>query len=143
MNAAALCAVDTPADYFTERDGQRFAGLHLLVDLWETARLDDCAHLRQGLLAAARAAGATVLQEHFHVFTPQGGVTGVLLLAESHISIHTWPERCFAAVDVFMCAGCDPHRAVEVLRQQLQPARLELREQRRGLLDSSKILPIR
>ncbi|MGQ0709460.1 MAG: adenosylmethionine decarboxylase [Rhodoferax sp.] len=140
MNAATARAVDTPSDYFTERDGLRFAGLHLLADLWDTDRLDDRAHLGAALRAAALAAGATVLQEHFHVFTPQGGVTGVLLLAESHISIHTWPERRFAAVDVFMCAGCDPHRAVDVLRQHLRPGRLELHEQRRGLASAARTL---
>lgn len=132
MNAPHPAAVDPAPDYFTVRNGQRFAGLHLLVDLWGAPRLDDSAHLRQCLRDAAQAAGATLLHEHFHVFTPHGGVTGVLLLAESHISIHTWPEHGFAAVDVFMCAGCDPHAALPVLVQGLQAQRWALKEERRG-----------
>lgn len=132
MNAPHPAAVDPAPDYFTVRNGQRFAGLHLLLDLWDAPRLDDSAHLSQCLRDAAQAAGATLLHEHFHVFTPQGGVTGVLLLAESHISIHTWPEHGFAAVDVFMCAGCDPHAALPVLVQGLQAQRWALREERRG-----------
>lgn len=133
MNAPASTDVDLLKDYFTERDGVRFAGTHLLVDLWDTARLDDAGHIEAALRAAAHAAGATVLHAHLHVFTPQGGITGVLLLAESHITIHTWPERSFAAVDVFMCAACDPADALPALQQTLHPGRMEVKSLQRGL----------
>jgi len=83
---------------------------------------------------AALRAGATILHSHFHHFTPNGGVSGVVVLAESHISIHTWPERSFAAVDIFMCGACDPHDAVPVLRAAFQPDRVDLNEERRGRL---------
>ena len=132
MNAPHPAAVDPAPDYFTVRNGQRFAGLHLLVDLWGAPRLDDSAHLRQCLRDAAQAAGATLLHEHFHVFTPHGGVTGVLLLAESHISIHTWPEHGFAAVDVFMCGSARPERAVQVIEAGLCPASVSCRDMPRG-----------
>ena len=59
---------------------------------------------------------ATILHSHFHHFGPDGGVSGVVVLAESHISIHTWPERDFAAVDIFMCGACDPYRSLPVLK---------------------------
>jgi len=120
--------------YFSSHDGIRSAGLHLLVDLWDADRLDDLPHIEAALRATAQAARATVLHGHFHVFTPHGGITGVLLLAESHISIHTWPERRFAAIDVFMCAACDPRNGLPTLRQAFLPCRMKVKELRRGLV---------
>ena len=69
------------------------------------------------------------------ISAPDGGVSGVLVLAESHISIHTWPERDFAAVDIFMCGACNPYRSLPVLKADV-PARqsILLAEQRRGLI---------
>ncbi len=119
-------------DYFVERDGMRFAGIHLLVDLWEASNLDDPDNIDAALREAALAAGATILHSHFHHFTPNGGVSGVVVLAESHISIHTWPERNFAAVDVFMCGACDPYQSIPVLRRAFMPRSVEINEQRRG-----------
>lgn len=119
-------------DYFVEKDGMKFAGTHLLVDLWEATNLADPEMIDQALRDAAIAAGATILHSHFHHFSPNGGVSGVVVLAESHISIHTWPERDFAAVDIFMCGACDPHLAIPVLQQTFKSGRVELDEQRRG-----------
>ena len=119
-------------DYFVERDGMKFAGTHLLVDLWGATNLADPSLIDAALRDAAIRAGATILHSHFHHFTPNGGVSGVVVLAESHISIHTWPERNFAAVDIFMCGACDPHDAVPVLRNAFLPERVVLDEQRRG-----------
>ncbi len=121
-------------DYFVERDGVRFAGVHLLIDLWGASNLDRPALIDQALCNGARAAGATILHSHFHHFTPNGGVSGVVVLAESHISIHTWPERGFAAVDVFMCGGCDPHKVVPFLQTAFAPAAVEVTDQKRGLI---------
>ena len=119
-------------DYFVERDGMKYAGTHLLVDLWGATNLDNPELIDAALRAAAVRAGATILHSHFHHFSPNGGVSGVVVLAESHISIHTWPERNFAAVDIFMCGECDPHDAVPVLREAFEPERVDLDEQRRG-----------
>ena len=119
-------------DHFIERDGVTFAGMHLLVDLWDASNLADPAHIDAALRSAALRAGATILHSHFHHFTPNGGVSGVVVLAESHISIHTWPERDFAAIDIFMCGDCDPHDAVPVLQAAFSPGRIDLDEQRRG-----------
>ena len=119
-------------DYFVERDGEKFAGMHLLVDLWGASRLDDPAHIDAALRDAALIAGATILHSHFHHFTPNGGVSGVVVLAESHISIHTWPERDFAAIDLFMCGACDPNLSIPVLQAAFNPSRIDLSEQRRG-----------
>lgn len=121
-------------DYFVEKDGVKFAGTHLLVDLWGARNLCDPDFIDRNLRDAAEAAGATILHSHFHHFSPNGGVSGVLVLAESHISIHTWPERDFAAVDIFMCGACDPYRSVPILKQAFAPASVQLGEQRRGLV---------
>lgn len=123
-------------DYFQERDGQRFAGTHLIVDLWDAGRLDDRAHLEATLRACVAAAGATLLHLHLHRFTPQGGISGVAVLAESHISIHTWPERSYAALDVFMCGDTEPQAAIAVLRRAFPSARLVVEEHLRGRVEA-------
>lgn len=121
-------------DYFQEKDGERFAGMHLLVDLWGAENLSDPQAIGRALADAATAADATLLHSHFHHFSPEGGVSGVIVLAESHISIHTWPERDFAAIDIFMCGGCDPYRSVPLIEQAFRPRSMEVTEQRRGRL---------
>ncbi len=121
-------------DYFVERDGQKFAGSHLLVDLWGASNLHDPELIDRALREAAEAAGATILYGHFHHFSPNGGVSGVLVLAESHISIHTWPERGYAAIDVFMCGACDPYQSLYALKSAFSPSNVELHEKRRGLV---------
>lgn len=127
-----LAGAEEQKDYFVERDGMKFAGMHLLVDLWGASNLGDPTFIDAALREAAEAAGATILHGHFHHFSPNGGVSGVLVLAESHISIHTWPERAFAAIDIFMCGACDPHLSMPVLRRAFAPERVALDEQRRG-----------
>lgn len=109
-------------------------GLHVLLDLHgiEPDLLSDVARIEAVLDEAARAAGAHVLDGHFHPFGPGLGVTGVLLLAESHISIHTWPEHGYAAVDVFMCGKAEAMTAARLIGERLQALRVELHEQARG-----------
>lgn len=125
---------DDPKDYFVEKDGVKFAGMHLLVDLWGATNLCDPDHIDRALRQAAEASGATILHGHFHHFGPDGGVSGVLVLAESHISIHTWPERDFAAIDIFMCGACNPYLGLPALKAAFNPATFTLGEQRRGLI---------
>jgi S-adenosylmethionine decarboxylase len=99
----------------------RPAGIHLLADFHGVSadKLVSCEAIDTLLRAAATAAGATILHSHFHSFGPQLGVTGVLLLAESHISIHTWPEFGFAAADIFMCGDAAPQLALDVIEHAL------------------------
>jgi S-adenosylmethionine decarboxylase len=108
------------------------AGVHLIIDLWGAHALDDLAAVESGLRRAVDAAGATLLHIHLHHFSPTGGISGVAVLAESHISIHTWPERGYAALDVFMCGNCDPRRTLPVFREVFQPARIVERSYLRG-----------
>jgi S-adenosylmethionine decarboxylase len=132
--AEAEQSTEAQKDYFVEKDGVRFAGTHLLIDLWGATNLADPAHIDRALREAAEASGATILHGHFHHFSPNGGVSGVLVLAESHISIHTWPERDFAAIDIFMCGACDPYDSVPALETAFKPRAVNLGEQRRGLI---------
>jgi S-adenosylmethionine decarboxylase len=112
----------------------RPAGIHLLADfhgVLET-RLVSCEAIDALLRLGAEAAGATILHSHFHSFGPQQGVTGVLLLAESHISIHTWPEYGFAAADIFMCGDAAPQLALDVIERALAPGSRVVRTIERG-----------
>ncbi|MBN1483651.1 MAG: adenosylmethionine decarboxylase [Chloroflexia bacterium] len=107
---------------------------HLLYDIWlsdgEILKYVD--PLRQILVDAALQGGANIYHQKWHQFEPWG-VTGFLLLQESHISIHTWPEEAnFAAVDIFPCGPMDSERIVALLRQALQPLRERLQRVERG-----------
>ncbi|CAN5253634.1 adenosylmethionine decarboxylase [soil metagenome] len=110
-------------------------GAHLLADLYgvDTLALTDSRAIENLLLKGAQAAGAHILFSHFHTFGEGQGVTGVVLLAESHISIHTWPEFGFVAADIFMCGAAEPERALEVIRLALHPETCTVQTIARGL----------
>lgn len=121
-------------DHMVSRDGMHFAGTHLILDMWDASNLSDADVVEAALRQAAEDAGATLLSVNLHRFTPNGGITGVAVLAESHISIHTWPERAYAAVDVFMCGDAEPYKAIDILRGALKPKLMTLSEHRRGVM---------
>ena len=111
-------------------------GLHLLLELKECNPdlLNDLDYVRQSMLLAAGKVGAHIVGESFHRFSPQG-VTGILAIAESHISIHTWPEYRYAAADIFACgASFQPAKAAEVLVEQLEAKDPDITEIRRGIV---------
>ncbi len=122
---------DSP--YYVERDGLRFAGTHLLLDLWDARNLTDIGAITAILREAVDAVGATLLRVDLHSFENSGGVTGIAILAESHMSIHTWPETGYVAIDIFVCGTCDAYRAIPVLRRGFEPTRLQVSEHKRGL----------
>lgn len=124
-------------DHFIQRNGLEFAGTHLIFDFWGASRLDDLALMEAALRESVSECGATLLHIHLHHFTPNGGISGVAVLAESHISVHTWPERGYAAFDVFMCGDAQPEKAIPVLQQAFRPTRLNVTEHLRGLVPSS------
>ncbi|MGE5504966.1 MAG: adenosylmethionine decarboxylase [Actinomycetota bacterium] len=124
---------DNGKDYYVSRNGVKFAGTHLLIDLWGASKLDDIELVEAALRESAIVAGATILHCHLHHFQPNGGISGVLVLAESHISIHSWPERGYAALDVFMCGDCDPYKAIPILKEAFTPEFVTLAENKRGL----------
>lgn len=108
--------------------------VHGLLDLYgcPAALLRDAAALEGAMRAAAQQAGATILSAHFHTFDAGGGVTGVLLLAESHITIHTWAEHSFAAADIFLCGSLKPETAAQSLQTTLRAQSATWREYPRG-----------
>jgi S-adenosylmethionine decarboxylase len=112
-------------------------GSHLLADLHgvDADLLQDGVALESLLRRAAEVAGARVLSSHFHSFGAADGVTGVVLLAESHISLHTWPESGLAAADIFMCGSAHPGRALEVLIDGLAPAHQSVHIVARGFAE--------
>lgn len=120
-------------DHFVVRDGLRFAGTHLILELWQASGLSNRALVESALLASAEVAGATLLKMDVHV-SSSGGITGVAILAESHISIHTWPERGYAALDLFMCRDAMPHRELPILGSAFSPSRITMLEHKRGIV---------
>lgn len=113
---------------------QTALGRHVLADLHgvDEHLLNDTASIEAVLNRAALTAGATPILSKFHHFGEGQGVTGVLLLRESHISIHTWPEFGFAAVDAFMCGSARPDLAINIVQMALRPERCEIRQIERG-----------
>lgn len=109
-------------------------GRHLLADFRGVAAglLTDVQALEAQMTAAARAAGAQVLSAHFHRFGEGAGVTGVIMLSESHISIHSWPEHRFAALDIFMCGAARPELALDFLQSALAPESVHVTTVARG-----------
>ncbi len=114
----------------------RTLGTHLLVELndCDPTLLDDLDLVKRILLVAADEAGATIVGDVFHKFAPVG-VTGIVCIAESHISIHTWPEHAYAAVDIFTCGeDFEPHKAAGRIAQSLQSQQCDITEIQRGAL---------
>lgn len=123
---------DERNDHFVRRDGKVFAGTHIIIDLWGASKLDKLQVMEKAFRDSVKECGATLLHIHMHHFTPNGGISGVAVLAESHISVHTWPEADYAAFDVFMCGDAEPHKATEILRKAFLPSRVDVREILRG-----------
>ena len=122
-------------DHFVRRDGLEFAGTHLILDFWEASRLDDLELMGETLKKSVIAAKATLLHLHLHHFTPNSGISGVAVLAESHISVHTWPERHYAAFDVFMCGDARPEKTINVLKKAFKPQKVTVTEHLRGMTE--------
>ena len=121
-------------DHFVEDNGILFAGHHYLIDMWDCLYLEDKKKIEQLLIEAAKIAGATVLQIKVHHFGEGQGVSGVAILAESHISIHTWPERNFAAFDIFMCGNTNPESSLNFLKKKFKPRKIEIKKLKRGII---------
>ena len=114
-------------------------GTHLLIELadCDNELLDNIHYIREAMVGAADQAGATIVGQSFHKFDPRG-VTGIIAIAESHLSIHTWPEYGYAAVDIFTCGtSFEPHKAAQLIVERLHCAQPEITEFKRGPLSQT------
>jgi S-adenosylmethionine decarboxylase len=125
--------------FTVKEEGDVYAlGKHVLLELKQCNRevLEDIGEIREILLMAAERAKAKVVGESFHQFSPQG-VSGVVIIAESHLSIHTWPEWSYAAVDIFTCGdSVNVDEAVEFMTRSLSCQNLSVLEISRGIVGS-------
>ncbi|MGD9157751.1 MAG: adenosylmethionine decarboxylase [Desulfobacteraceae bacterium] len=121
-------------EYCCEDGDQKYAGVHLLIELWTEHFLNDSNRIREIIIKAINTCGATMLGIDLHEFTPNGGISGVAILQESHLSIHTWPEYNYAAIDLFVCGTIDPYLAVPVLEKEFMPEKTDVQEIKRGIL---------
>ena len=116
-------------------------GTHLLVELkaCNTKLLNDLKKVEAIMVEAAKTAKATIVDVHFHKFSPFG-ISGVVVIAESHLSIHTWPEYGYAAVDIFTCGDVlKPEVAAEFLIDRFQSKHPSIMEVRRGILSKGNV----
>lgn len=123
-------------DGFIRSNNLYFAGIHLIIDLWGcNSCISEPLDVEKCFSDAAQCTGATVLDFKCHDFgsvQEEWGLTAVMLLSESHISIHTWPERNFAAVDIFMCGNCNPMDALPSFKRYFQPTTVNVQKIYRG-----------
>jgi S-adenosylmethionine decarboxylase len=116
------------------QEDSRALGTHLLVELYGCAAhtLERVSEVEHALLRAAHASRARIVSHFFHEFEPYG-VSGVVVIEESHYTIHTWPEHRYAAVDLFFCSeSVEAERALEVMREAFKPERVAVMLVRRG-----------
>lgn len=108
-------------------------GTHLLIDFWGAHHAQDLHAIEAAFRDAIIACDAHLLNIQLHSFGEGAGVTGVATLAESHMSIHTWPELDYMAIDVFMCGDANPHNALAVLKACFNPRDVIITEYKRGI----------
>jgi len=121
-------------DHFVNFKGEIFAGFHYLIDMWHARYQENRKYISSLLLRAAEAGKAEVLHIHSHHFGDGQGISGLAVLAESHISVHTWPERNYVAFDIFMCGKTDPNLSLAFLKNELKPRRIKVKKIKRGLV---------
>ena len=133
-------AVMTPigmTNTITETKQQAYLGRHILAEFFDCDPnvLNNPALVEKYMLDAALECGATIVNKCFHLFAPHG-VSGVVIISESHLAIHTWPEFGYAAVDLFTCGTkCDPKVAYEFLRKVFNSKKASFTELKRGIID--------
>ncbi|MDI6603352.1 MAG: adenosylmethionine decarboxylase [Patescibacteria group bacterium] len=114
------------------RDKQKYIGTHLIVEFWNGKNIENPKELERILIRAAKRAKNIPLEVAIHKFSPQG-ITGVVLLAESHIALHSWPEINYLAIDIFTCGKkAFPHKALDYLKREFKPRKVEIKEIKRG-----------
>ncbi len=125
---------DQLKDHFITRNGLTYAGSHLIIDLWEAEGLGDRDRIEQALIDAVKAAGATLLHIHLHTFSEGGGISGVAVLAESHISVHTWPEKRLCRIRRVHVRRRGAPQGARRFQGGFQSGRIVIGEHKRGVL---------
>ena len=116
-------------DHFIEEENYVYAGKHLIVDIYGFDK--EYRKFKMLLAQASQLAGAKLLYAYTHEFD-SGGITGVAVLAESHISFHTWPERDYIAFDIFMCGDTQPFKAINYIKKELKADDVKIKTIKRG-----------
>ncbi len=110
-------------------------GRQILVEYYDCDPdiINDVAAIERILLGATRASNASIISHNFHKFSPHG-VSGTVVIAESHVAIHTWPEYAYAAVDIFTCGETiDPWIIQEYIKEEFRSKNISSMEMKRGL----------
>ena len=112
-------------------------GNHLIIECHgcDSELLKDCFKVEEILKQSALTANATILHSYFHKFDQGEGVTGIIALAESHISVHTWPEHFYMAIDIFMCGDSNPELCVDILKKGFHTENVKVEKILRGIFN--------
>ncbi len=117
----------------TKETNLDYAGIHLIAEFWNGKIIEDPKEIEEILIEAVKRSKNTPLEIAIHKFSPQG-ITGVILLAESHLALHSWPEINYLAIDIFTCGEkAFPYKALRYLEKKFQPKKVQVREIKRGL----------
>jgi len=123
--------------YFDRREviAMESLGKHIIAELFHCDEfiLNDPVKIEEVMMAAAQLSKATIIKPFFHQFSPYG-ISGVIVIAESHYTIHTWPEYGYAAVDVFTCGDLDTQIGLEHIKQELRSEKCSIFQLQRGIL---------
>lgn len=116
------------------KNHKKYAGIHLIAEFWHGKIINNPQKIEKILIEAVKKSKNTPLKLAIHKFSPQG-ITGVILLAESHIAIHTWPEFNYVAIDIFTCGEkASPYKSLDYFKKIFQPQKVELKEIKRGIV---------
>ena len=125
-------------DHFIIEDKKEYAGCHILLDLWDVEFDNTKKTFQRIICKSVQISGATLLHLHLHRFGKEQGISGVAVLAESHISVHTWPERGYIAFDIFMCGDTNPQLAADYLIKTFKAKKKILKKIKRGVIKIDK-----
>ena len=125
-------------DHFIIEDNVTYAGKHIIVDLWRSSFDNKINTLKKMIKEAVKLSRAKIINIHMHRFGKEQGISGLAVLAESHISVHTWPEREYIAFDIFMCGDTNPEIATKYLIKILKPKANKVKIIKRGIIRIDK-----
>ena len=119
---------------WVKEKNQKYAGIHLVAEFWGGKIIEDSKKIERILILAAKKANNTPLEVTIHKFSPQG-ITGVVLLAESHIALHLWSEFNYLAIDIFTCGDkAIPEKALEYFKKVFKPKKVVIQKIKRGVI---------